>query len=110
MKSWVVLSVAICAEVIATSAMKASDGFTRPLPAVVTVMGYGVAFYFLSLALRTISVGVAYALWSGIGIVLIALIGWLAFGQRIDGWGMVGMGLIIAGVMVLNFLSRSAAH
>ena len=110
MKSWVVLSVAIFAEVIATSAMKASDGFTRPLPAVVTVMGYGVAFYFLSLALRTIPVGVAYALWSGIGIVLIALIGWLAFGQRIDGWGVVGMGLIIAGVMVLNFLSRSADH
>lgn len=110
MKSWVVLSVAIFAEVIATSAMQASDGFTRPLPAVATVMGYGVAFYFLSLALRTIPVGVAYALWSGIGIVLIALIGWLAFGQRIDGWGVVGMGLIIAGVMVLNFLSRSAAH
>lgn len=110
MNSWAVLTVAIIAEVIATSAMKASDGFTRVLPSAVTVAGYAVAFYFLSLALRTIPVGVAYALWSGIGIVLIALIGWLAFGQRIDGWGVVGMGLIIAGVMVLNFLSRSAAH
>lgn len=110
MKSWAVLTVAIIAEVIATSAMKSSDGFSRLLPSVVTVAGYAVAFYFLSLALRTIPVGVAYALWSGIGIVLIALIGWLLFGQRIDGWGVVGMGLIIAGVIVLNFLSRSAAH
>lgn len=106
----ILLAAAIVSEVIATSALKASDGFTRPWPSVVTAVGYGVSFYLLSLALRTIAVGVAYAIWSGLGIVLIAAIGWLVFGQRLDAPALIGMGLIIAGVAVMNVFSKAAAH
>lgn len=102
------LIIAILAEVIATSALKASAGFTRPGPSVVVVVGYGIAFFFLSLTLRTIPVGVAYAIWSGAGVALITLIGWLAFGQRLGGMALLGIGLIVAGVVVLNAVSSSA--
>ena len=108
--NWLYLSIAIVAEVIATSALKASDGFSRLGPALVVVVGYGVAFYFLSLALRGIPVGVAYAVWSGVGIVLISVIGWLAFGQTLDAAAVFGIGLIMAGVIVLNVFSRSPVH
>ena len=104
------LSIAVAAEVIATSALKASDGFTRPLPTVIVALGYGVAFYFLSLVLKTVPVGVAYAIWSGAGIVLIGLIGWLVLKQPLDLPAMLGMGLIIAGVAVIQLFSRTAAH
>ena len=103
------LGIAVAAEVIATSALKASDGFTRPLPTVVVALGYGIAFYFLSLVLKTVPVGVAYAIWSGAGIVLIGLIGWLALKQPLDLPAMLGMGLIIAGVAVIQLFSRTAA-
>ncbi|RZA28826.1 MAG: multidrug efflux SMR transporter [Lysobacteraceae bacterium] len=103
------LSVAIVAEVVATSALKASEGFTRTLPSVLVVAGYGVAFYFLSLVLRTVPVGVAYAIWSGVGIVLIATIGWVVFKQPLDAAALAGIGLIIAGVAVIQLFSRSAA-
>ena len=102
------LSIAVAAEVIATSALKASDGFTRPLPTVIVALGYGVAFYFLSLVLKTVPVGVAYAIWSGAGIVLIGLIGWLVLKQPLDVPAMLGMGLIIAGVAVIQLFSRTA--
>ena len=104
------LGIAVAAEVIATSALKASDGFTRLLPSLVVVVGYGIAFYFLSLVLKTVPVGVAYAIWSGAGIVLIGLIGWLALKQPLDLPAMLGMGLIIAGVAVIQLFSRTAAH
>ena len=104
------LGIAVAAEVIATSALKASDGFTRPLPTVIVALGYGVAFYFLSLVLKTVPVGVAYAIWSGAGIVLIGLIGWLVLKQPLDVPAMLGMGLIIAGVAVIQLFSRTAAH
>ena len=104
------LGIAVAAEVIATSALKASDGFTRLLPSLVVVVGYGIAFYFLSLVLKTVPVGVAYAVWSGAGIVLIGLIGWLALKQPLDLPAMLGMGLIIAGVAVIQLFSRTAAH
>jgi len=104
------LSVAIVAEVIATSALKASNGFTNPLPSTVVLVGYGIAFYFLSLVLRTVPVGVAYAIWSGAGIVLIALVGWLMLKQALDAPAIVGMALIVAGVAVIQLFSRSAAH
>ena len=104
------LSIAVAAEVIATSALKASDGFTRPLPTVIVALGYGIAFYFLSLVLKTVPVGVAYAIWSGAGIVLIGLIGWLVLKQPLDLPAMLGMGLIIAGVAVIQLFSRTAAH
>ena len=108
--NWLYLSIAIVAEVIATSALKAADGFTRSGPSLVVVVGYGVAFYFLSLALRGIPVGIAYAVWSGVGIVLISVIGWIAFGQRLDAAAVLGIGLIMAGVIVLNVFSRSSVH
>lgn len=108
--SYAFLMLAIVAEVIATTALKAADGFTRPLPTVVTLVGYVAAFYFLSLVLRSIPVGVAYAIWSGVGIVLIAAAGWLFYGQTVDPAGAVGMGLIVAGVAVLNLFSRMTPH
>jgi small multidrug resistance pump len=110
MNAWVTLALAIVAEVIGTSALKASEGFSRLLPSMVVVAGYGVAFYFLSLTLKQIPVGIAYAVWSGAGTVLITVIGVLAFRQKIDLAGMVGIALIVAGVLVLNLLSRSGAH
>lgn len=110
MNNWVFLGVAIVAEVVATSALKASDGFTRLIPSSIVILGYGAAFYLLSLALRSIPVGVAYAIWAGTGIVLMAAVGWLLFGQKLDAWGLVGMGLIVSGVFVLNILSRAGTH
>lgn len=107
--NYVFLLIAIIAEVIGTSALKASNGFTRLGPSAVVALGYGAAFYFLSLTLRTIPVGVAYAIWSGVGVLLITLVGWLAFGQRIDGPALAGIGLIVAGVVVLNVFSSSVA-
>ena len=108
--SWICLSIAILAEVIATSALKASDSFTRPLPATVTVVGYGLAFYLLAVALKTIPVGIAYAVWSGVGIVAIALIGYFVFGQTLDAAALIGISLILAGVLVLNVFSGSGGH
>jgi small multidrug resistance pump len=104
------LAIAIVAEVIATSALKASDGFTRLGPSLFVVVGYAVAFYFLSLTLRTMSVGVAYAIWCGAGIILIALIGWLMLGQKLDMPAILGMALIVAGVAVINLFSSSVRH
>jgi small multidrug resistance pump len=108
--SWLFLAIAIVAEVVATSFLKASEGFTRLWPSVAVVVGYVVAFFFLSLTLKEIPVGVAYAVWSGVGVTLIAAIGWAAFGQRLDAAAIVGMALIIAGVVVLNLFSEAAAH
>jgi small multidrug resistance pump len=108
--NWLYLGVAIIAEVAATSALRAADGFTRTVPSVVVVVGYLVAFYFLSLTLHTIPVGIAYAVWSGIGIALIALIGWLLYGQALDLPAMLGLALIVTGVVILNMFSRSVVH
>lgn len=101
------LTIAIAAEVVATSVLKASDGLSRPLPTAVVVIGYATAFYFLSLALRSVPVGLAYAIWSGAGIVLVSLAGWALFGQKIDLAGGIGIALILAGVLVLNLFSRA---
>ena len=108
--NWVYLGIAILAEVAATSALKAAEGFTRPGPSLIVVGGYVVAFYFLSLTLRTIPVGIAYAIWSGIGIFLIALIGWLLYGQALDAPAMLGLALIITGVILVNWFSKSVVH
>ena len=107
---YIYLTVAIVAEVIATSALKASDGFSRLVPSVVVIIGYGVAFYFLALVLKTIPVGVAYAIWAGAGIVLIAVIGALVFGQIPDLPAVAGMGLIVAGIVIINTFSKTVAH
>ncbi|GGE37288.1 multidrug transporter [Halopseudomonas oceani] len=110
MNHWVYLITAIVSEVIATSALKASTGFTKPLPSVVVVIGYLVSFYFLSLTLKTIPVGIAYAIWSGVGVVLISVVAWLLYGQKLDLPALIGMGLIISGVMVINLFSKTAGH
>jgi small multidrug resistance pump len=110
MNSWIYLFVAIIAEVIATSALKASDGFSKLWPALVVIAGYGTSFFFQSLRLRHIPVGVAYAIWSGVGVVLISAVGWLLFNQKLDAPAILGMGLIVSGVVVLNVFSEVAAH
>jgi multidrug transporter EmrE-like cation transporter len=110
MNPWLVLGLAIVAEVIGTSALKASDGFTRVVPSLVVVVGYAISFYCLALVLRSIPVGVAYAVWSGLGIVLITLVAYIVYDQTIDLAGLIGMGLIVAGVLVLNLFSNSAPH
>jgi small multidrug resistance pump len=102
--SYLYLAIAILAEVIGTSALKATEGFTRLAPSLIVAIGYGVSFYFLALALRTIPVGVAYAIWSGVGIALITLIGWIVFKQALDAPALAGIALIVAGVVGLKVL------
>ena len=110
MKNWLFLFIAIVAEVIATSALKSSEGFTKPIASIVVVLGYMIAFYCLSLTLKTIPVGIAYAVWSGVGIVLITTVAWIVFDQKLDVWGIVGIVLIMSGVLVLNLLSKTSSH
>ncbi|MEX3788151.1 multidrug efflux SMR transporter [Paraburkholderia sp. BR14374] len=107
---YALLAIAIVAEVIATSAMRASDGFSRLLPSMVVVLGYGIAFYCLSLTLRSIPVGIVYAIWSGVGIVLITLVALVLYRQVPDVPAIIGLGLIVAGVAVLNLFSKMQAH
>ena len=104
------LAIAIVAEVVGTSALRAADGFTRLWPSVLVVAGYGIAFYCLSLTLRTMPVGIIYAVWSGAGIVLITLVAMLLYRQVPDLPAVIGLGLIIAGVVVLNLFSKMQAH
>ena len=110
MNSYLALGIAIVAEVIATTALKASDSFTRLLPSLIVVAGYGIAFYFLTVTLKTIPIGITYAIWSGLGIVLITLSSYVVYRQTIDLPGLLGMALIIAGVVVLNVFSKSVVH
>jgi Membrane transporters of cations and cationic drugs len=110
MPAYVTLALAIIFEVIGTSAMKASEGFTRPGPTLIVALGYGLAFLLLSQVLDRVPVGIAYAIWSGGGIVLIAIAAWVVYGQRPDLAGFIGMGLIIAGVLILNLLSKTNVH
>jgi len=108
--TYLYLFVAIIFEVVATTALKQADGFTRLAPSLVTILGYALAFYFLALTLRTMPVGIVYAIWSGAGIILITAIGWILFRQALDLPALVGMGLILAGVLVINLFSRSVVH
>lgn len=108
MNGYAWLAIAIVAEVIATSALKASDGFSKTLPSVVTSVGYAIAFYCMSQSMKTIPVGLSYAIWSGVGIVLITAIAWVMFKQRLDAPALIGMGMILAGVLVINLFSKSA--
>ena len=109
-KNWLFLLVAIVSEVIATSSLKSSEGFSRFWPSVVVVIGYGIAFYCLALTLRVIPMGVVYAIWSGIGIVLITVVGWFLFDQKLDLPALLGIGLIAAGVVVMNVFSKTMGH
>ena len=108
--TFVYLILAIVAEVIATSALKASVGFTRPLPSLLVVGGYGVAFYLLSLVLRTLPVGITYAIWAGLGIVLVTLVGIMVFGEKPDLPAVLGISLIVAAVVTLQVFSKMNVH
>lgn len=103
----VLLLIAILAEVIATTALKMSDGFSQVVPSVIVVAGYGCAFYFLSLVLKTMPVGVAYAIWSGVGVALITIIGAVMFKQSLDAPALIGIALIVCGVVMINVVSGS---
>jgi small multidrug resistance pump len=107
---FILLSIAIATEVVATTALKASDGFTRLIPSAGVVIGYCISFYFLSLVLRSIPTGIAYALWAGVGIVLISLMAWIFHNQTLDLYAIFGMAMIIAGVAVINIFSKTASH
>lgn len=109
-KTFLILFLAIVAEVVATSALKASEGFTRLVPSLIVVAGYGIAFTCLSLTLKTIPLGVAYAIWSGIGTALVAVVGWLYFKQHLDLPVVLGIGLIVSGTIVLNLFSKISVH
>jgi small multidrug resistance pump len=104
------LLLAIVTEVIATSALKATDGFTRPWPSALTIVGYAISIYLLALTVRTMPVGIVYAVWSGAGIVLIAAIAWFYYRQAIDAPGLIGIALILAGVIVVNVFSKTIGH
>jgi small multidrug resistance pump len=107
---YVILFLAILAETAGTTALQASQQFTRPLPSVIVVIAYGISFYLLALTLRSMPVGVVYAIWSGLGIVFIAAIGYVIFGQKLDLPAILGTGLILAGIVVIQLFSRSAPH
>ena len=108
--TYLFLAIAIIAEVSATSALKASDEFTRLIPSIIVVVGYGVAFYFLTLVLRVIPIGIAYAVWSGIGVVLVAVVGFFLYRQTPDIPAIIGMSLIILGVVVIHLFSKTISH
>lgn len=108
--SYIFLSIAILAEILGTSLLKSTDGFTKPGPTAVVLGSYAVAFWMLSLTLKTMSVAIVYAIWSGTGIVLIALVGWLFLKQNLDFPAIMGIGLIVAGVLVIHLFSNSVRH
>ncbi|HFJ4329999.1 SMR family transporter [Serratia liquefaciens] len=110
MSGFMYLTMAIVAEVIATTMLKASEGFTRLWPSLVVVVGYGVAFWGLSMVVKTMPLGIVYAIWSGMGIVLVSIAAVFFYQQKLDWPAVLGMGLIIAGVLVINLLSKTAAH
>jgi small multidrug resistance pump len=107
---WIFLGIAIVSEVVGTSALKAAEGFTRLMPSIIVVIGYGASFYFLSLTLKTIPMGLAYAVWSGVGLVLISVAGYVLYRQVLSLPQIAGMMLIGAGVILISYFSRSTAH
>lgn len=108
--AYIYLAIAIIAEVAATSALKASEEFTKLVPSLIVIVGYGIAFYLLTLVLRSIPVGITYAIWAGVGIVLVAIVGAVLYKQIPDAPAMIGMGLIVAGVVVINLFSKTISH
>ncbi|WP_341988285.1 SMR family transporter [Azorhizobium sp. AG788] len=108
--TYILLGIAIVAEVLATTMLKSAENFTRLWPSLLVILGYAIAFVCLSYTLKTIPVGIAYATWSGVGIVLVAAIAWAMYGQVLDLAGVIGMGLIIAGVLIVNLLSKTPVH
>ncbi|MDR1484358.1 MAG: multidrug efflux SMR transporter [Planctomycetaceae bacterium] len=107
---WLFLAIAILSETVATSALKSSDGFKNIIPSIIVVVGYLISFYFLSLTLKQIPIGIAYAVWSGVGIVLISAFGYFVFKQVLDIPAIIGLSLIIIGVFVINLFSKCVAN
>ena len=110
MPGYLYLAIAIAAEVVATTSMKAIDGFNKPLPLLLVVGGYGIAFWMLTLVVRTIPVGVAYAIWAGLGIVLVSIAAMFIYQQKLHLPAVLGMGLIVSGVVVIQLFSSSTGH
>lgn len=108
--TYIILLAAIVAEVIATTALSRSESFSRLVPSIVTVVGYALAFWLLSFPVRTMPVGVVYALWSGLGIVLISTVSWLWYGQKLDLPAIIGLAFILCGVMIVNLFSKTIGH
>lgn len=106
MKSWIFLSIAIIAEVVGTSALKSSEGFSRLYPSIIVILGYVGAFYFLSLTLKTIPIGVAYAIWAGLGTALITAVGWCFFNQKLSPMALIGISFVLIGVILINLSSK----
>lgn len=110
MLKWFYLSIAIISELVATSALKESEGFTKLTPSILTVVGYGIAFYFLSLTMKEINLSITYAIWSGVGIVFLAFIGYFRYGQKLDTPALIGISFIVIGVLIINLFSKSTTH
>ncbi|MGE8503457.1 small multidrug resistance pump [Ectopseudomonas oleovorans] len=110
MPGYLYLAIAIAAEVVATTSMKAIDGFSKPLPLLLVIGGYGIAFWMLTLVVRTIPVGIAYAIWAGLGIVLVSIAALFIYQQKLDLPAVLGMGLIVSGVVVIQLFSSSTGH
>jgi small multidrug resistance pump len=110
MPVYLILALAVLAETIGTTALQASQQFTRLGPSIVVVLAYSVSFYLLSITLRTMPVGVVYALWSGLGIIMIATIGWVVFGQKLDPAALIGLSMIIGGIAVIHLFSSATPH
>lgn len=108
--NYIYLGIAIVAEVAATSFLKSSEGMTKLCPTLASVAGYAITFYFLSITLKEIPTGIAYGIWSGVGIVLVSAVGWLWFKQTLDAPALAGIGMIMAGVLTINLFSKSVAH
>ena len=108
--NWLYLAIAIMSEVVATSALKATEEFTRFWPSLLVAIGYASAFYFLSLTLRTIPLGIAYAIWSGVGVALVSIVGWFIYHQSLSTGALIGIALIVSGVVVLNLSSTAVGH
>ncbi|WP_170570394.1 DMT family transporter [Ruegeria atlantica] len=109
-KAYLILLLAVVAETIGTTSLQASQQFSRFWPSVLVVIGYGISFYFLGLTLKYMSVGIVYAIWSGLGIVLIAIIGYIVFGQRLDWPAVIGLAMILVGILIIHLFSKTAGH
>ena len=110
MLAYGLLAIAIVSEVTGSTFLAKSEGFSKPLPTITTVICFGIAFYLLSQVIKIIPLGIAYAIWSGVGIVLVTTIAWIVFDQKLDVWGIIGIVLIMSGVLVLNLLSKTSSH